>query len=744
VKKTVQASILLLLIGFWFWACAANPNLQKGEKAFNLKNWDEAVEYYQKALQADPKNPRIKIALAKAYVFASNHHYDLGESLYEKGDKRLALIEFQKAIDIYPENQKAITKKNKILKESALAAEKTTEKTELERMKERLERTELTRDSISVDPDLRFDFNLRNSLLYDVVNALQKVGGINILLDEQVPNKPISVEFSNVSFIQALENLALSNTLYYKIIDERNIILIPDNPQKRQQYNELLVRTFYPAHIDIKELMNILKVIAKVDAISVNVTLNTITLRDTYGKVKIAEKILKAIDKPRGDVQIDIEIIEVNKKRMKEYGLDLSNFQLTAGVVSDSYPDELGLIRGDEFSQLTAANLLFSIPSMTYKLMSQDTESKIVANPQVRVKANEQAQVKIGDRVPIPITTFVPIAAGGVNQQPITSYQYENIGINIDVTPTIHYDSTISLKLTFELSFITSAGTPTLPPTIGNRSVTSIIRLKDGETNLLAGLLRDEERKSLRGIPGLVDIPVLRSLFGANSTEVSQSDIIFTITPRILSLPLITESDLSAFWVGSENNLVFKSIIPFEEDKEGVEAEIKGEKAKEDKKGEEEKGEPERIRLEMVKEKDSLLEKTPLDLGFLPPKSVVPENNDFLVEMHIDNMTDVREATMSVRYDPFVVHALRIDEDFSEIRDIEIIKKSIDNEKGTMLFSLKKGSGAVLSGAGIIFQIWFKPMKKGRTPLSFSEIRIQSHSGIRIPYRSWNGEIVIE
>jgi general secretion pathway protein D len=681
--RTQEKSFLLLgVLVLSFSGCVANLSLQQGEEAFIGKNWEKAVEYYQKALQADPQNPRIRLSLAKAYLYASNVHYETGESLLKKGEKKLALIEFQKALDIFPENLRARDRKNKLLKEAVVLQEKTREKSELEMAAEKMMKADLTINSLKVDPEKRFDLRLPNSFFFDIVNTLQKIGGINILLDDQVPNKQISIDMANVTFKQALENLVLSNTLYYKIIDSNNIILIPNSPQKRQQYDELIVRTLYPTHLDVKDLAAYLKAITKIDAVSINAALNSVTVRDTVGKVNMAERIIQALDKPRGDVLIDVEIIEVNKQRMKEYGFDLSNYQLAANVVSSNTSLDAGLIQGDEISDLSSANLLFSIPSVILKLMSSDIKSKIIASPQLRVKSKEQGQLKIGDKVPIPQTTWSPIAAGGVASQPIQSFTYENVGINIEITPTIHSDGTITLKTNFELSFITSAGTSTFPPTIGTRTVASVLRLKDGETNLLAGLLREEERKSL----------------------------IFTITPRILSYPAFTESDLNAFWVGSEYNLGFKSMIPSKE------------QAKE----------------------EEIYDGAPLLLGFVPQQSVVSPNSDFFVDLVLENVSEAKDAVLNVGYDPAVIQAVKIEDSPTQKKGLQILNKSIDNTKGRLLISVSQAKEPAGPSDKILFKIHFKAIKPGNSLLDFSGGKILSHSGVEIPVLYEKGTVVVK
>jgi general secretion pathway protein D len=206
-----------------------------------------------------------------------------------------------------------------------------------------------------------------------------------------------------------------------------------------------------------------------------------------------------------------------------------------------------------DLSNLTRADVFVTgVPGVYYRLIKNDSNTRILANPQLRTSEGLAAQAKFGEEVPVPLTVFAPIAAGGVNQQPITSFQYRNIGVNIDITPRTHHDDEVSLTLKIELSSISGTGTGVTAglPTFASRQITSTIRLKDGQTNMLAGLIRDEERTVLAGAAGLIDLPLIGRLFARNKKESLQTDIILTLTPHIVRTLDVSETDLRPFRLG--------------------------------------------------------------------------------------------------------------------------------------------------------------------------------------------------
>jgi general secretion pathway protein D len=207
--------------------------------------------------------------------------------------------------------------------------------------------------------------------------------------------------------------------------------------------------------------------------------------------------------------------------------------------------------------------LLTNLPSLYYRLLKSDANTRTLANPQLRTSEGVSAQAKFGDRVPVPVTTFAPIATGGTPQQPITSFNYENIGVNIDITPRMHHDDDVSLNLNVIITNISGTGFGGLP-TFGNREIKTVIRLRDGETNMLAGLIRDEERDALDGVPGLSDIPLVGRLFAHNTKSTTQTDVILTLTPHIIRVLDLTEADLRPFRVGRDSLSPITDLPPLE------------------------------------------------------------------------------------------------------------------------------------------------------------------------------------
>jgi general secretion pathway protein D len=261
--------------------------------------------------------------------------------------------------------------------------------------------------------------------------------------------------------------------------------------------------------------------------------------------------LIAAIDKARPEVVIDVELLEVDRTRLREFGLQVAS-PGSDGISGTIDANREGLTLQD-LSNLTRADVFVTgVPGVYYRLLKNDSNTRILANPQLRTSEGMAAQAKFGEEVPVPVTVFAPIASGGINQQPITSFNYRNIGVNIDITPRTHHDDEVSLTLKIELSSISGTGTGATAglPTFASRQITSTIRLKDGQTNMLAGLIRDEERTVLAGVPGLIDLPLIGRLFARNKKESLQTDIILTLTPHIVRTLDVTEADLRPFRMG--------------------------------------------------------------------------------------------------------------------------------------------------------------------------------------------------
>ena len=302
----------------------------------------------------------------------------------------------------------------------------------------------------------------------------------------------------------------------------------------------------------MKETLDLLRLVVDNRRISAVTGVNAIAIKDTPEKIASAAKLISAIDKARAEVIIDVELLEVDRTRLREYGLQIAS-PGSPGIDGSMDVNTAGQTL-QSLRNLTQSDVFVTgVPGLYYRLLKTEGLTRALASPQLRTADGIASQARFGDDVPVPSVTFAPIAAGGVNQQPITSFTYRTIGVNIDITPRLHHNDDISLRLKLEVSNLSGVGFQNLP-TFGTRYVETTIRLRDGETNMLAGLIRDDERTTLDGVPGLSDLPIVGRLFAKNHRETKETDIVLMITPRIVRVLDLTENDLRPFRVGRDGS----------------------------------------------------------------------------------------------------------------------------------------------------------------------------------------------
>jgi general secretion pathway protein D len=368
------------------------------------------------------------------------------------------------------------------------------------------------------------------------------------VFDPQFRDQPVTIDLRNATFEEALASLSMATRNFYRVTAQRTVTIIPDTPAKRTEYEEEIVQTFYLSNADVKETLDLLRIVIDNRRLAPITATNALSIKDTPERVAAAGRLIAAIDKARPEVIIDVELMEIDRTRLREYGLQIAS-PGSPGINGTVDVNRQGLTLRDLRNLSQSGVFLTSLPALFYRLLKSDSSTRVLANPQLRTSEGMTASARFGERVPVPVTTFAPIATGGVAQQPITSFNYENIGVNIDITPRTHHDDEVSLALKILVSSISGTGFGDLP-TFGNREISTVIRLRDGETNLLAGLIRDDERNVAAGIAGLSDVPVVGRLFAHNRRETQETDIVLTLTPRIVRILQLSEDDLRPFRVG--------------------------------------------------------------------------------------------------------------------------------------------------------------------------------------------------
>jgi general secretion pathway protein D len=394
----------------------------------------------------------------------------------------------------------------------------------------------------------------RDASSRDVFAAIARLGGIGLVFDPQFRDAPVSLDLRNARLEDALNGVAGATRTFFRVTAPQTVIVVPDTPAKRREYEEEIVRTFYLSNADPKETMDMLRLVLDARRLSLLTGTNAIVVKDTPEHIVAASHMLAAIDKAKPEVIIDVQLLEVDRTRLLEYGLQVASpgspgINGSVTVAADANQTlTLQMLKNLSASDI----LLTNLPGLYYRLLKSDANTRILANPQLRASEGSTASARFGDRVPVPVTTFTPIATGGTPQQPIISYNYENIGVNIDITPRTHHDDDVTLQLNVAVTNISGTGYGGLP-TFGNREIKTQIRLRDGETNLLAGLIRDDELRTVDGIPGLTNLPGVGRLFSNTTRNAQQTDIVMTLTPHIVRVLDLTESDLRPFRVSRDS-----------------------------------------------------------------------------------------------------------------------------------------------------------------------------------------------
>ena len=503
-------------------------------------------------LRDNPDNRDARMGLERAKLRASQDHFTRARRLSATGKLEESLVEYQLASELNPgsaEIERELQDTRSQLR--AKVAIREDGKTRLESLIAQSLSAPLPGAALPEDAKLPESVVFRDANARDVYSAIGKFTNISVVFDPTFRDQPVSIDLRNKTLRDALNLLSTSTRNFWRSSGDREIIVVPDTAAKRREYEEEIYRTFYLSNADLKETIDILRIVVDARRIAALTATNAITIRDTPERINAAGKIISAIDKAKPEVIIDVELLEVNRTHLMEFGLQVASPTTSGtptGINGQADINREGMSLRSLTSLTSADVLLTNLPSLYYRLLKSDGATRILANPQLRTTEGIAAQARFGERVPVPVTTFSPIAAGGVQTQPITSFNYEPIGVNIDITPRMHHDDAVSLALKIELSSISGTGFGGLP-TFGSRSINTVIRLKDGETNMLAGLIRDEERTSFATIPGLGDIPVIGRLFGYTKKETTETDIILTLTPRIVRVLNLSAEDLQPFRV---------------------------------------------------------------------------------------------------------------------------------------------------------------------------------------------------
>ncbi len=565
---------LLLCVGVGLLVAGCpkgKPEFDQGKKAEALQDYDTALAYYQKAAKSNPYNANFKIKLDQIRFEAGQFHVKQGLDLRKKDDLQGAALEFQRAQTIDPSSPVA---EQELRKTVEMIAEKNRAADSAAEPPPDQTQSALAAAPPELKPLSRAAITLRMSNDAKIVfDTIGKLAGLTVIYDPDFPARRITAELTNVTLEQALEIVSMESKAFWKPVTENIIFVVPDQPQKRRDYEEQVVKTFYLSNTvqpqDLTEIVTGLRQLLDLKRIMQLNSQNAIIVRDTQDKLLLAGKMIRDIDKAKPEVLVQVEVLQARTDRLRDLGI-LPGQQASITINPNTTTGGSGATNNTTLNtlrHLNATDYSVTLPSLTANAVLTDTYTRIIQNPEIRSVDGQTAKLKVGDRIPVATGSFqagVGVGstggAGFVNPLVNTQFTYLDVGVNIDITPRVHANHEVSLKVVIDVS--SQTGTATIggiqQPIISQRKIEHDIRLKEGEVNILGGLFERTDSNILNGWPGTAKVPFLKYFFSDNKTDHQENEVLIVLTPRIVRMPEWSKANLQPMYSGSETNVQVK------------------------------------------------------------------------------------------------------------------------------------------------------------------------------------------
>jgi general secretion pathway protein D len=563
--------------------------LEQGRAAEVRKQWEVALDFYEKALLEDPGDPAYQLAFRRVRFQASMARVDAGQKLRSEGKLEEAMVEFQRAYAIDPSatiaEQEIKRTKEMIDREKSPATRSATDEDRGLTPSEKAQRDAEEKSSrMLAIPELRpmqrniVALKMNNQPVKVLYETVGKLAGINVIFDAEYQNPPgkstFTVDLSNTTLEEALDYLGVQTKSYWKPLSANTIFVTNDNVTKRRDYEDYVVKVFYIKNAtSVQELQEISTTVRSVTEIRRAFAYNpqfAILLRGTADQIALAEKLIQDLDKPKSEVVVDVFVMEANRGRVRDLAATFTTGAGAAGIDVPIFYNK-GVTTDDEGNQSSSAIPLnqlkslglgdFSInaPGGLLKALMSDNSTRVLQQPQVRAVEMQKASLKIGDRIPYATGSFQPGigTVGGLNPLVSTQFNFLDVGVNLDITPKIHNGNEVSMHVEVDLS--TKSGEVDLgglvQPVVSRRTIVHDIRIREGEVNILGGLLGTQETRTRAGVPLLMDIPGIGRLFSTEKLDRARGELLVVLVPHIVRAPDYSETNLRGVSAGNDANV---------------------------------------------------------------------------------------------------------------------------------------------------------------------------------------------
>ena len=551
---------------------SAKKLFEKGQNAEAREDYDTAYELFKRAYAKAPNDLRMRTAYYRCRQTASSTHVTQGRKMAAQGDDNGALSQFLRAEEIDPGNEAAVQEISRIrarMPQPVIRSETSIAPPEVSEMEMMGSPAQLK--PVSNEPlTLHYSEDSKN-----VYQAVGKAAGINVLFDPDYNSKRIQVDLVNTTLLDALRIVGTLSNTFWRPVTDNTIFVAQNSRAKRTELDEQAVQTFYLSNAwqqnDLNDVQTALRNVlpnAKVYGVP---SQNALVMRATPDELTLAQKVINDLDKARPEVVVDVAIMEVDKDKLRNIGLSWpgsigfalqppqsSTTSTTTTTTTTGTTSSTGQLTLDNLANLNANNFAITVSAATANLLMTDSDTKILQNPRIRATDMQKATMKIGSKIPIATGSYQTGAATAITSSLVnTQFQYIDVGVNIEMTPTVHFDHDVTLKLKIEDS--SESGTSTISgvtePIIAQKTSEQTIRLKEGEASILSGILNKQDIVSITGIPGIGELPLLRYVFGSKSHEVIDDEVVFVLIPHIVRGPEISPLNLRRIDTGSGQSI---------------------------------------------------------------------------------------------------------------------------------------------------------------------------------------------
>jgi general secretion pathway protein D len=761
--KRFTRVLAVLLIGAVLPALASNDKaakalFQKGKDAEVRQDYIAAYEFYHQAYQLKPADLTYRAAFEYVRFLASASYVHQGEILVKAGKLQEGLTDFEQALAIDPSSfiaQQQATKTRLLLQKSLNPAPPapTTESGLTKRMEEAAGPVELS--PISQTP-ITLKLTEDAKTVYETIG---KLAGVNVLFDPDYTSKRIRVDLNGVTLEEALEITALESKTFWRPVTPNTIFVAADTPAKRKELEQSVIRTFYLTNLsqpnELQDLVNILRTLLDTQRLQQFPSQQAIVVRGTPDQIAMAEKLIADLDKSRPEVVVEVAIMQVTRNKMRNLGIQppgsvtvqlqdnsTTTSSTTTSTTGTTTPTTgaTGGINLNSLAHLNATNFEVTIPSATANFLMSDSSSKLIQQPQIRAADGQKASLKIGERVPVATGSFQP-GIGGVGINPLvnTQFNYIDVGVNIDITPRVHGLDEVTLKLTMDISAVDSYQNigGIQQPVIGQRKIEQEIRLREGEVNIMGGILESTQTKSLSGIPGLASIPLFKYLFAEETKQNNDNEIVFILIPHIVRAQDLNDSNVRAIDVGTANTISLHHGMNQAPDQQPRSTQPSG-PAGNPQGAQGNPPQPQAGSTPATGTQPSIAAAPPGSaiVSFDPPMLDQAVGSTFTVNVNLTGAQNVYSVPVQILYNPRVLQVLNVSNGTLLAQDgqtVALVNRD-DSMAGILQLTASRPPGSAgVSGDGAVFTITFQAKAPGQATLSVNRAGVKNASMQNVP-----------